>query len=114
MYWLFHIVVPSYGAANIFSSLGPFSSSFIGDPVLHPMDGCEHPLLYLSDTGRKSQKALYSYSTISVYMFHCWHNDIMWLLTMYKIQPNPQDLSYYLRVVQEQEWARAKLQIFGF
>jgi hypothetical protein len=33
---------------------------------------------------------------------------------MYKIQPNPQDLSYYLRVVQEQEWARAKLQIFGF
>jgi hypothetical protein len=34
----------SYEAANPFSSLGPFSSSFIGDPVLSPMDGCEHPL----------------------------------------------------------------------
>jgi hypothetical protein len=41
----------SYGAANAFSSLGPFSSSFIGDPVLSPMDGCEPPPLYLSGTG---------------------------------------------------------------
>jgi hypothetical protein len=32
----------------VFSSLGPFSSSFIGDPVIHPMDGSEYPLLYLS------------------------------------------------------------------
>ena len=32
----------SYGAANPFNSLGPFSSSFIGDPVLSPMIGCEH------------------------------------------------------------------------
>ncbi|KRY62195.1 hypothetical protein T4D_14097 [Trichinella pseudospiralis] len=24
-----------------------FSSSFIGDPELSPMDGCEHPPLYL-------------------------------------------------------------------
>jgi hypothetical protein len=30
----------SYGAANPFSSLGPFSSSSIGDPVLSPMVGC--------------------------------------------------------------------------
>ena len=45
----------SYRAANPFISLGTFSSSFIGDPVLHPMDGCEHPLLYLSGTGRASQ-----------------------------------------------------------
>jgi hypothetical protein len=35
----------SYGLANPFSSLGPFSSSFTGDPVLHPRDGCEHLLL---------------------------------------------------------------------
>jgi hypothetical protein len=28
-----------YGAAKPFSSLGPFSSSFIGDPVLSPMVG---------------------------------------------------------------------------
>jgi hypothetical protein len=45
----------SYGAANTFISLGTFSSSFIGDPVLCPMDGYEHPLLYLSGTGRASQ-----------------------------------------------------------
>ena len=41
----------SYGAASPFSSLG----SFIGDPVLCPKDGYEHPLLYLSGTGRNSQ-----------------------------------------------------------
>jgi hypothetical protein len=42
-YCLVHIFVTSYRAANTFSSLGPFSSSFIGDPMLSPMDGCEHP-----------------------------------------------------------------------
>jgi hypothetical protein len=50
----------SYGATNPFSSLGTFSSSFIGDPVLHPIDGGEHPLLYLSGTGRASQKTAIS------------------------------------------------------
>jgi hypothetical protein len=45
-----------YGVTNPFSSLVPFSSSFIGDPVLHPMDGCEHPRLYLSGTRRASQE----------------------------------------------------------
>jgi hypothetical protein len=50
----------SYGAENPFISLGPFSSSFIGDPVLSPMDGCEHPLLYLSGTGRASQETAIS------------------------------------------------------
>jgi hypothetical protein len=50
----------SYGAANAFSSLGTFSSSFIGDPVLHPIDGCDHPLLYLSGTGRDSQETAIS------------------------------------------------------
>jgi hypothetical protein len=44
----------SYGAANPFSSLGLFSSSFIGDPVLCSRDGCEYPLLYLLGTGRAS------------------------------------------------------------
>jgi hypothetical protein len=33
-----------------------FSSSFIGDLVLHPMDDCEHPLLDLPGTGRASQE----------------------------------------------------------
>jgi hypothetical protein len=50
----------SYGAANLFSSLGTFSSSCIGDHVLHPMDGCEHPPLYLSGTGRASQETAIS------------------------------------------------------
>jgi hypothetical protein len=50
----------SYGAANPFSSLGTFSSSFIGGPVFHPMDGSEHPLLYLSGTGRDSQETAIS------------------------------------------------------
>jgi hypothetical protein len=50
----------SYGAAKPVSSLGPFCSSFIGDPALRPMDGCEHPLLYLSGTGRVSQETTIS------------------------------------------------------
>jgi hypothetical protein len=32
----------------------------LGDPMLHPMDGCEHPLLYLSVTGRGSHKTAIS------------------------------------------------------
>jgi hypothetical protein len=37
----------SYGAANPFSSSGPFSSSFTVDPVLSPMVGFQHPSQYL-------------------------------------------------------------------
>jgi hypothetical protein len=50
----------SYEAANPFSSLGPFSNSSTGDPVLSPMVGCEHPALYLSGTGRASQETTIS------------------------------------------------------
>ena len=50
----------SYGTANPFSFLGPFSSSSIGDPGLHLMDDCGHPLLYLSGTGRVSQESAIS------------------------------------------------------
>ena len=46
----------SYGAANPFSSLDTFSSSFIGDPVLSPMVGFEDPPLYLSDIGEAALK----------------------------------------------------------
>jgi hypothetical protein len=35
----------SHGASNPFISLSLFSWSSIGDPVLSPMDGGEHPLL---------------------------------------------------------------------
>jgi hypothetical protein len=41
----------SYRVADPFSSLGTFSSSFIRGPVFHPIDDCEHPLLYLPDIG---------------------------------------------------------------
>ena len=39
---------------------GYFSGSFIGDPVLCPMDDCEHPLLYLPGTVRASQETAIS------------------------------------------------------
>jgi hypothetical protein len=53
----------SYGAKNPFSSLGPFSRALIGDRVLYLMDGCEHLLLYLSDTGRASHNTAISGSS---------------------------------------------------
>jgi hypothetical protein len=55
-YWLVHIVVPPMElqtpSAPWVLSLAPSSI----DPVLSPIDGCEHPLLYLSGTGRASQE----------------------------------------------------------
>jgi hypothetical protein len=50
----------SYRAADPFSTLGTFSNSFIGDPALHPIDACEHPLLYLPGTGIASQETAIS------------------------------------------------------
>jgi hypothetical protein len=50
----------SYGAADPFSSLGPFSGSSIGNLVLSPMDGCKHSPLYLSGTVRASQETAIS------------------------------------------------------
>ena len=47
-------------AAQPFSYLGTFSSSFIGDPVFHPIDDYEHPLLYLPGTGIASQETTIS------------------------------------------------------
>jgi hypothetical protein len=51
---------PSYGAATPFSSLSPFSRSSIRDPVLSPIVGWQHPPLYLSGTGKASQKTAIS------------------------------------------------------
>ena len=50
----------SYRVADPFSSLGTFSSSSIGGPVFHPIDDCEHPLLYLPGTGIASQETAIS------------------------------------------------------
>jgi hypothetical protein len=41
----------TYRVEDPFSSLGTFSSYSIGGPVFHPIDDCEHPLLYLPETG---------------------------------------------------------------
>jgi hypothetical protein len=45
----------SYRVADPFSSLGTFFSSSIWVPVFHPIDDCEHPLLYLAGTSIASQ-----------------------------------------------------------
>jgi hypothetical protein len=50
----------SYRVADPFSSLGTFSSSSTGDPMFHPIDDCEHPLLYLPGTGIASQETAIS------------------------------------------------------
>jgi hypothetical protein len=46
----------TYKVEDPFSSLGAFSSVPIGGPVFHPIDDCEHPLLYLKGTGIASYK----------------------------------------------------------
>jgi hypothetical protein len=46
----------SYRIADPFSTLDTFSSSFIRGPVFQPINDCEHPLLYLPDTGIASQE----------------------------------------------------------
>ena len=50
----------TYRVADPFSSLGTFSSSSIGGPVFHPIDDCEHPLLYLPGTGIASKETAIS------------------------------------------------------
>ena len=52
----------SYRVADPFSSLSTFSSSFIGGPVIRPIDDCEHPLLYLPGIGMTSQERAMSVS----------------------------------------------------
>jgi hypothetical protein len=54
-YWLVHIVVPPIGLQNPLAPLGTISSSSIGGPVFHPIDECEHPLMYLPGTSIASQ-----------------------------------------------------------
>ena len=41
----------TYRVADPFSSLGNFSSSSIGGPVVHPIADCDHPLLCLLGPG---------------------------------------------------------------
>jgi hypothetical protein len=50
----------TYKVADSFSSLSTFSSSSIGGPVFHPIDDCDHLLLYLPDIGIASQETAIS------------------------------------------------------
>jgi hypothetical protein len=50
----------TYQVADLFSSLGTFSSSSIGGPVFHPTGNCEHPLLCLPGPGTASQETAIS------------------------------------------------------
>jgi hypothetical protein len=50
----------TYRVAAPFSSLGAFSSSSIGGPMIHPIADCEHPLLCLLGPGIVSQEAAIS------------------------------------------------------
>jgi hypothetical protein len=60
-YWLVNIVV-SYRVAHSFCSLCSFYSSSMDGPVFHPIDNCEHPLLYLSGTVIAPQETAISVS----------------------------------------------------
>ena len=62
-----------------FQLLGTFYSSFIGDPVLCPMDGCEHPLLYFSGTGRASQDTAILGSCQQALVGICYSVWVWWL-----------------------------------
>jgi hypothetical protein len=66
----------TYRVADPFSSLGTFSSSSIGGPVIHLIDDCEHPLLNLPGTGIASlgtaisdpfSKILLAYAIVSAF-----------------------------------------------
>ena len=46
----------TYRVADPFSSLGTFSSSSIGGPVIHPIADCEDPLMCLLSPGLVSQE----------------------------------------------------------
>jgi hypothetical protein len=59
------VLVSSYGCSSYkvtdtINALGTFTSSSIGDPVLHPIDDCDHPFLYFSCTGIASQETVIS------------------------------------------------------
>ena len=75
----------SYGAANPFSSLGAFSSTFIVDLVLHTKDGYEHPSLYFSGTGGASQET--SITCFCQLALVGIHNSLLGLVTVNGMDP---------------------------
>jgi hypothetical protein len=65
----------SYRVTDPFSSLGTFS---IGGPVFYPIDDCEHPLLYLHDTGIASQETAISGSCQQNLVGICYSVWVLW------------------------------------
>jgi hypothetical protein len=59
----------TYRVADPFSSLGTFSSSSIGGLVFHPIDDCEHPLLYLPGTDSLTRDSYIRVLSAK----SCWH-----------------------------------------
>jgi hypothetical protein len=77
----------SFGAANPFRSLGPFSSSTSGDAVLSLMDGWKHPFLYLPGTGRASQETVISGSSGSCQQALVGIHNSLGLVIVYGMDP---------------------------
>jgi hypothetical protein len=71
----------TYRIADLFSSLDTFSSSSIGDPVIHPIVDCEHPLLCFLGAGLVSQGTAISWSLQQRLASVC-HGIIIWRLIM--------------------------------
>jgi hypothetical protein len=70
------------GASTPVSSFSPFSNSSIGDPMLSPMVGCEHPPLYLSGSGRASQGTAilgFHQQALPRYSFWVWPLYMDWI-----------------------------------
>ena len=66
----------TYRVADPFSSLDTFSSSSIRGPVFHPIDDCEHPLLYLPGTGKASHETAYQQNLAGICNSVC----VWWLI----------------------------------
>jgi hypothetical protein len=58
----------TYRVADRFSSLGTFSSTYIGGPVIHPIADCEHLLLCLLGPGIVSQETAISGSFLVFFL----------------------------------------------
>jgi hypothetical protein len=83
--WALGVLVSSYccstyRVADLFSSLGIFYSSSIGDAVFHPIDRCKHPLLYLPGTGIASHEASISGSFQQNLVGICNNVCVWWLI----------------------------------
>ena len=57
-----------------------FSSSYIGCPVFHSIDDCEHPLLYLPGTGKASHETAISGSLQQNLAGVCNSVGVWWLI----------------------------------